>query len=151
MPGVETVLDEQGNQTLGLAHERSGELIALAKPESWFSYYYWLDDARASDFARTVDIYRKLGYDPVELFMNPKLSFPNLSVLWRLLKKRCGLRVLMDVIPLDTNLVKGSHGRITDNIKHGPVFISSESGLLPVDLVAATDVKQLILDHVFKQ
>lgn len=101
-PGISTVLDPA---ELELDHPRSGELIALAKPNSWFTYYYWLDDQRAPDFAPTVDIHRKPGYDPVELFMT---SMPR--AMWRLAQKKLGFRYKMDVIPLNANLVRGSHG-----------------------------------------
>ena len=76
LDGVERVLDEEGKRAFGLDHPRSGELVAIAAPDRWFSYYYWLDDARAPDFARTVDIHRKPGYDPVELFVDPAIRFP---------------------------------------------------------------------------
>jgi predicted AlkP superfamily pyrophosphatase or phosphodiesterase len=149
LPGVEAVLDADGKRAAGLDHPRAGELVAVARPDRWFTYYYWLDDAVAPDFARTVDIHRKPGYDPVELFLDPALRAPRASVGWRLLKKTLGLRYLMDVIPLDASLVKGSHGRPTDRLDAGPVVLSSEPALLPADVVDATAVKRLILDHVF--
>jgi predicted AlkP superfamily pyrophosphatase or phosphodiesterase len=147
--GVDDVLDEAGKRAHGLDHPRSGELVALAKPNAWFSYYYWLDDARAPGFARTVEIHRKPGYDPVELFLDPSIRFPKLALGARLAKRRLGLRTLMDVIPLDASLVKGSHGRITERAENGPLFISSRPALLPDGPVAATGVKELVLDHVF--
>ena len=149
LPGVESVLGEEGKRAAGLDHPRSGELVLVARPDRWFTYYYWLDDARAPDFARTVDIHRKPGYDPVELFLDPALRVPQASVGWRLAKKALGFRYLMDVIPLDAGLVKGSHGRPTDDLAAGPVIISSERELLPDGPVDATAVKALLLDHVF--
>jgi len=149
IPGIETVLDEEGKRAHGLDHPRSGELVAISAADRWFSYYFWLDDARAPDFARTVDIHRKPGFDPVELFLDPALKAPALKVGWTLARKALGFRYLMDVIPLDATLVKGSHGRITDDPNAGPVFISSEPSLLPDEEVQATAVKELILDHVF--
>jgi predicted AlkP superfamily pyrophosphatase or phosphodiesterase len=114
LPGVDAVV---APGDVELDHARSGELIALAKPNAWFAYYYWLDDARAPDFARTVDIHRKPGYDPCELFM----TSPVRAAL-RLAQKKLGMRYRMDVIPLDPNLVKGSHGlRPAD--EDGPVII----------------------------
>ncbi len=151
LPGVDRVLDEDGKREMGLDHERAGELIALSAPDKWFTYYYWTDDDRAPDFARCVDIHRKPGYDPVELFLDPDLIVPPLQVGWRLLKKVAGMRYLMDVIPLQPDLVKGSHGRITPDDASGPIFISTEAQLLPDERVHATDVKQLILDHVFQK
>ena len=150
LDGVERVLDDAGKRTIGLDHERSGELVAISKPDRWFSYYYWLDDRRAPDFARTVDIHRKPGYDPVELFVDPDIRFPMLATGWRLAKRKLGLRTLLDVISLkDTRLVKGSHGRLTDDPAHGPLVIGSRADLLPPDRVAATGFKQLVLDHLF--
>jgi predicted AlkP superfamily pyrophosphatase or phosphodiesterase len=149
--GIERVLDEEGKRAAGLDHPRSGELVAIAAPDRWFSYYYWLDDERAPDFARTVDIHRKPGYDPVELFVDPAIRFPPLAVGWRLLKRKLGSRALLDVISLkDTQLVKGSHGRLPDDPAHGPLVISSEPALLPEGEVAATDFKEVALSHVFR-
>jgi predicted AlkP superfamily pyrophosphatase or phosphodiesterase len=150
LDGVEAVLDEESKQAHGLDHPRSGELIAIAKADRWFSYYYWLDDARAPDFARTVDIHRKPGYDPVELFVDPAIRIPHLAIGWRLLKRKLGMRTLLDVISLkDTQLVRGSHGRLPHDPDHGPLVISSEGGLLPDGPIQATDFKQLVLAHVF--
>src|SRR5262249_27872844 len=104
-PGVERVLAESEKAAYGLNHPRAGDLVALAKENAWFTYYYWLDDAVAPDFARCVDIHRKAGYDPVELFLDPALKFPRLKIAWRLLQKALGFRMLMDVIPLDARLV----------------------------------------------
>src|SRR3954468_12702367 len=72
IPGIAELLDEDGKQAAGLAHERSGELVALAERDAWFAYHYWLDDERAPDFARGVEIHRKPGYDPNELFFDPE-------------------------------------------------------------------------------
>jgi len=150
LDGVERVLDEDGKRAMGLNHERSGELVAISKADRWFSYYYWLEDRLAPDFARTVDIHRKPGYDPVELFFDPALALPKLASAWRLGKRKLGLRTLMDVISLkDTALVKGSHGRLTDDPQHGPLVISSRASLLPAGAVEATGFKQVVLDHLF--
>jgi predicted AlkP superfamily pyrophosphatase or phosphodiesterase len=148
--GIEQVLDEDGKRAIGLDHPRSGELVAIARPDRWFSYYYWLDDARAPDFARTVDIHRKPGYDPVELFIDPGIRLPPVAIGWRLAKRKLGARTLLDVISLkDIALVKGSHGRLTDDPQQGPLVISSAPDLLPAGPVAATAFKQLVLEHVF--
>ena len=107
-------------------HERAGDLVAISNENAWFTYYYWQDDAVAPDFARCVDIHRKIGYDPVELFIDPELKFPMLKVAKFLAKKKLGFRAMLDVIPLDATLVKGSHGR--DNVVEGeqPIFASSK-------------------------
>lgn len=150
LDGVESVLDEGGKRAVGLDHERSGELVAISNADRWFSYYYWLDDRVAPDFARTVDIHRKPGYDPVELFIDPRIAFPMLATGWRLAKRKLGLRTLLDVISLgETPLVKGSHGRATDDPGHGPLVISSRPDRLSAGAVEATAFKQLVLDHVF--
>ena len=150
LPGVDIVLNRTEQRAFGLDHPRSGELVALAQPDAWFTYYYWLDDRNAPDIAHLVEIHRKPGYDPVELFVDPKIISPRLAVGWRLAKRALGLRTLMDVIPLDPSLVKGSHGRVLDNVERGPLIISSEPMLLKDDTVAATAVKDIILAHVFE-
>nr|WP_298372182.1 nucleotide pyrophosphatase/phosphodiesterase family protein [uncultured Halomonas sp.] len=151
LDGVESVWDAEGIEANGLAHPNAGELVAIAKPDRWFSYYYWLDDSRAPDYARTVDIHRKPGYDPVELFFDPKIKRPKLAAGWRVGKRKLGMRQLLDVISLkDTQLVKGSHGRITDDPNDGPLVISSQANLMPEGAVEATNFKALTLAHVFE-
>jgi predicted AlkP superfamily pyrophosphatase or phosphodiesterase len=132
-PGVERVLDEEGKRREHLDHPRSGELVAVAAPDAWFTYYYWLDDARAPDFARTVDIHHKPGYDPAELFLDPKIPAPKAKVAWTLLRRKLGMRALMEVTPLDATLVRGSHGRSPASPEHGPLLMTSEGGLLPAE------------------
>src|SRR6201996_1200528 len=149
LPGIEHVYDAADKPSVGLDHPRSGELVAMADARSWFTYYYWNDDRRAPDFARTVEIHRKPGYDPVELFLDPNISSPKLAVGKRLLMRKMGFRALMDVIPLDAALVGGSHGRITDDWSDGPLVISDRADLLDGKDLAATDVKSLLLESVF--
>jgi predicted AlkP superfamily pyrophosphatase or phosphodiesterase len=149
-PGIEEVWDEGGKRANGLDHPRSGELIAVSAADRWFSYYFWQDDALAPDYARTVDIHRKPGYDPVELFLDPALPSPQVTVALKLLRRKLGFRTLLDVIPLDASLVRGSHGRITDSPDDGPVFITSDADRLPPDKeVHALLVKEIVLNHVF--
>jgi len=145
--GVAQVLDEAGKQANHLAHPRSGELVAIAEPDAWFSYYYWLDDHRAPDFARTVDIHRKPGYDPVELFLDPQLKVPKAKIGLTLLKKQLGFRYLMDVIPLDASLVRGSHGRVTLSPNEGALLITRQH-LLDATAIEAIDVCPLLLQHL---
>lgn len=149
LPGVEQVLDENGKRAAGLDHPRSGELVAVSAADSWFTYYHFLDDQHAPDFARTVDIHRKPGYDPVELLIDPRIALPKLAVATRLARKLLGMRYLMDVISLDATIIKGSHGRPTDRPEDGPLFITSAPELLSEGAVPATAVKQLLLDHIF--
>lgn len=149
--GIESVWDKAQQATRGLAHPRSGELLAMSQKDRWFSYYFWLEDARAPDYARTVDIHRKPGYDPVELFMDPQLPFGKLSVAGKMLRRKLGFRGLLDVIPLDDTLVRGSHGRPTDDPRQGPLLLSNAPRLLSTweGELAATDVAQVLLAHVF--
>ncbi len=146
--GVERVLDDEGKREHHLDHPRSGDLVAVAEPHAWFTYYYWLDDDRAPDFARTVDIHRKPGYDPVELFLDPEIKRPKLKVAATLLKKYLGFRYLMDVIPLDASLVQGSHGTAPSSPDEAPLFITREARLLDGKQLDATDVFSLILRHL---
>ncbi len=136
-PGVQAVLDEPG-------HKRAGDLVAVSDENAWFTYYYWQDDARAPDFARTVDIHRKPGYDPAELFIDPQLAFPKLRIARRLLQKKLGFRMLMDVIPLDATLVKGSHGCRPVSRADWPVVIAPQAEWLGADVLTSTDVFGLI-------
>jgi predicted AlkP superfamily pyrophosphatase or phosphodiesterase len=147
-PGVSRVLDAKGKRESGLDHPQAGDLVALACENAWFTYYYWLDDAVAPDFARCVDIHRKPGYDPVELFLDPELAFPKLKIAWRLLKKKLGFRMLMDVIPLDATLVKGSHGICPENRKDYPLLITERAELLSSERILATDVYSVIRRQV---
>jgi predicted AlkP superfamily pyrophosphatase or phosphodiesterase len=150
LDGVDLILDEQGKKEYGLDNPRSGELIIIAKPRAWFTYYYWLEESKAPDFARTVDIHKKPGFDPVELFIDPSIKLRKIAILWRLLKKKLGFRTLMDVIPLDANLVKGSHGALPLSTDHGAVFICSQANTLTLEQktegLAVTQVKQTLLN-----
>jgi predicted AlkP superfamily pyrophosphatase or phosphodiesterase len=146
--GIDYVLDEPGKQDYHLNHDRAGELVAVAQPDAWFTYYYWLDDSRAPDFARTVDIHRKPGYDPLELFVNPQLKAPQLKIASKLLQKKLGFRYMMDVIPLDATLVKGSHGHLPQKSADCPVFITRQANLLNQDRFTAPEVFNLILAHL---
>lgn len=148
--GIEAVFDAEGKRAAGLDHPRSGELVAIAAPDRWFSYYFWLDDDKAPDFARTVDIHRKPGYDPVELFLDPALTLPMLSVVKHVAKVKLGIRSLMKVVSLSrTDLVRGSHGRLAEDEEHGPLVITTRPDLLPQGALDATDFKAFALDHVF--
>ncbi len=148
-PGVGLVLDEKSKSDYGLAHPRSGELVLLSEQDSWFTYYFWNDDAVAPDYARLIDIHNKPGYDPVELFMDPEIRFPLLKVGGKLLRKKLGFRYVMDVISLNASLVKGSHGLPTVPRNDGPILMTSEPRLLKQETVESTDVCELLLDHVF--
>jgi predicted AlkP superfamily pyrophosphatase or phosphodiesterase len=149
--GIERVLDRQEQAEYGIDHERAGELVVVAAPGAWFTYYFWLDDALAPDYARTVDIHRKPGYDPVELFVDPAIKLPKLRVARRLARKLMGFRYYMDVIGLDASIVRGSHGRLPtagNEASEGPVLISS-SRAIERDHIAMTEVKSMLLELQF--
>ena len=148
-PEIDLVLDEEEQKKHHLNHYRSGDLIAIAKPDFWFTYYYWLDDKKAPDFARNVDIHKKPGYDPVELFTDPKKKFMLGRIAFKLLKKKLGFRTMLNVIPLDANLVKGSHGAVNIDEKYYPLFIQENTETSPSKLIAPTEVCELILKHIF--
>ncbi|MBI3464460.1 MAG: alkaline phosphatase family protein [Planctomycetes bacterium] len=123
-PGVAEVLvgDDRGRYQLG--HPRSGEVILVADPDHWFAYYWWLDDSAAPPFARTVDIHRKPGYDPVELFFDPATKG----------------------IPLDASLVKGSHGAPARLPEQQGVLLASDAAMLPQKpTLRDTDVAGIVL------
>ncbi len=152
--GVARVLDRREQKRYGIDHPRAGDLVVVADRGAWFTYYYWLADDLAPDFARTVDIHRKPGYDPCELLVDPELTFPRLRVARRLLQKSLGMRYLMDVTPLDATLVKGSHGRLPDDPADGPVFLCSrpfaECGGEPArGTLPMSSVKDRVLELIF--
>jgi predicted AlkP superfamily pyrophosphatase or phosphodiesterase len=119
MDGVELILDRSAQVRYGIHHERAGDLVVMADDRSWFTYYFWMDDTKAPDYARAVDIHKKPGYDPVEMFMSSKLR-----AAYKLLRKKAGFRYVMDVIPLDATLAKGSHGRVGTPREYHPVLIA---------------------------
>ncbi len=140
-PGIAEVRDTTAMWGKGVASERGGDFIAISAADAWFTYYFWEDDAVAPDYARTIDIHRKPGYDPCELFIDPAIALPKLKVAGFLLRKKLGLRALLEVIPLDAALVKGSHGRDQVPMAERPVLLGSD---FPVS--TAEDVHLAILD-----
>jgi predicted AlkP superfamily pyrophosphatase or phosphodiesterase len=105
--GVDLILDNESKQHLRINHPRSGDLIAVANRDKWFSYYWWFDPSKSPIFAKKVDIHRKPGYDPVELFFDPSTKS----------------------IPLDGKLVKGSHGRLPLEGETKPVYVSNKKDI----------------------
>ncbi len=142
--GVDRVLDRAAQAEFGIDHTRAGELVCVAQPDRWFSYYYWLDAARMPDFARSVDIHRKPGYDPCELVLDPTLTLPKVRIGLTLLKKIMGFRYYMNVVGLDTKVVRGTHGRLPARDEDGPVFLCSSPGPAR-DRLAMTDVRDVLL------
>jgi predicted AlkP superfamily pyrophosphatase or phosphodiesterase len=141
LPGVAAVLDKEEQKPYHINHERSGDLVVLADDKSWFTYYFWMDDAVAPDYARVVDIHKKPGYDPVELFMTSKARAG-----YKLLRKKAGLRYVMDVIPLDAKLIKGSHGSLVADKSVHPVIITDN--VIDKEQLIATDVYNIIWEHL---
>lgn len=139
--GVARVLDKEQQKSFNINHERSGDFVLMANQNSWFTYYFWLDDAVAPDYARVVDIHKKPGYDPVELFMTSKARAG-----YKLLRKKAGLRYVMDVIPLDADIVKGSHGSVEVEEKFYPVLITERK--VNKEEISATDIYDIIWQHL---
>lgn len=121
--GIDEVLVGNEREKYDPAHERAGEIVLVSAPHSWQAYYWWLADDRAPKFARTVDIHRKPGYDPVEMHLD----------------------MATKTIPLDATLVKGSHGAPARDEAQRGVIIASEKGVLTGRLMADTDVCELVL------
>lgn len=138
VPGVDEVLDREAQARYGLDHERSGDLVVVAEPGAWFTYYFWLDDARAPEYARGVDIHRKPGYDPAELFFDPADRLAKAKAGLNLVKKKVGLRYAMSTVPLDASYVKGSHGRLPDSSADTPLVICSDAEV-PASVAGAVE------------
>jgi predicted AlkP superfamily pyrophosphatase or phosphodiesterase len=145
LPGVDLLLEGDAKAAAGLDHPRAGDLVAVAEPDAWFTYYYWLDDERAPDFARTVEIHRKPGYDPAELFLDPDDRLVKARAATALLRKKVGMRYVMGVVPLDPRHVRGSHGRLPAAGEDAPVLLCSEPSAAR-ERIAATEVRDLILE-----
>ncbi|MCY4778350.1 alkaline phosphatase family protein [Sphingobacterium sp. UT-1RO-CII-1] len=142
IPGVNKVLDREEQKAYQVDHERTGDLLVLADRDAWFTYYFWLDDNKAPDYARMVDIHKKPGYDPVEMFMTSKSR-----AIYKLLLKKIGFRAVLDITPLDANLVKGSHGIVDVDEAYYPILIGKDDFEGFVD---PTSVKQYLLDKIFE-
>lgn len=147
LPGVARVVAGPARAELGLDHARAGDLVALAQPDAWFAYPFWLDDRKAPDYARTVDIHKKPGYDPCELFFDPKLWWPKGRALRRLLQKKLGFRTLFDVVPLDPSLVKGSHGLPVAQAEDQPVCLG-DGPPPPAGEIPQTGIRDLLLQNL---
>lgn len=145
LDGVDRVLDAAGLHAAGLSHPRSGQLLALAEPDCWFAYPYWLDDARAPDFATCVAIHAKPGWDPSELFWRPGWR-GKLHIAKRLLQKKLGLRAPFDLVGGDPHLVCGSHGRIPSDDRQRATMITSWP--LSQDRVAMQEIKGLLVTRM---
>lgn len=123
--GVAEVLAGEARARYAVDHSRSGDVILVSAPDSWQAYYWWFDDARAPGFARTVDIHRKPGYDPVELHFDPATHS----------------------IPLDATLIRGSHGAPADAPSQRTVMLASQPGLFPGEVVRDVELFDVVLRH----
>jgi predicted AlkP superfamily pyrophosphatase or phosphodiesterase len=150
LPGVDEVLDRAAQAKYGLDHPRSGELVVVAEPDAWFTYYYWLNDNHAPDYARGVEIHRKPGYDPAELFFDPADPLVKVKAGLTLARKKLGLRYQMNVVPLTGDWVRGSHGRLPDSPADGPILLCSDpripGGVESSGRIEATAVADLVLN-----
>jgi predicted AlkP superfamily pyrophosphatase or phosphodiesterase len=122
-PGIADVVTAEGLAEYKIDHVRSGDLVLISDPHSWQAYYWWLEDAKAPQYARTVDIHRKPGYDPVELFIDARSK----------------------TIPLNANLVRGSHGAPAKEPAQRGVLLTSEPGVFLGGQLADTQVAELVL------
>lgn len=146
--GVEKVLYGEVLKEYNIEHERCGDIVVVADKDSWFTYYFWLDDAKAPDYARMVDIHKKPGYDPVEMLTDPKDKLVMAKVVGKLIKKKLGFRTVMNIIPIDANLIKGSHGRLTEDVDDYPILISNYKERILKEEIEAIEVRDLIEDHL---
>ncbi|QVL31813.1 alkaline phosphatase family protein [Telmatocola sphagniphila] len=145
LPGVEQVYSGEEREHIQLNHPRSGEIVLISRPKAWFAYPFWLEDKNAPDYARCVAIHHKPGYDPAELFLDPAIRFPIAKIGAKLIRKKLGFRMKMDVVPLDPNIVKGSHGRIADHPDDGPLLIGCGHS---EEVLPMTSFKQKFLEGV---
>lgn len=146
--GVEMVLSDEEIKVKNLNHERCGDLVVVADSRSWFTYYFWLDEKKAPDYARMVDIHKKPGYDPVEMLTDPKDPFVMPKVIGKLIRKKLGFRTVMNIIPLDAKLVKGSHGRIPEDDNDFPILITNNQSTKLHDKMEPTRVFEILRQHV---
>ncbi len=146
LPGVGRVLVGEERAEFNLTHERAGDIVLLSRPDAWFAYPFWLEEKNAPDYARSVAIHHKPGFDPCELFFDTRrLRFPKLHIAHRLAQKSLGMRMTLDVVPLDASLVKGSHGLPASDAQDRPLFIGP--GPAPAeDSFPMTSVKARLLE-----
>ncbi len=145
IPGVDRVYTGEERAQIALNHPRAGELVALAQPDAWFAYPFWLDAAHEPDYARTIDIHRKPGYDPCEMLFDPQLLWPKGRAIRRLIQKKLGFRTLFDVVPVDPTLIRGSHGLATAGDR--PLLIGD--GPAPTGPQKLVGVRDQILSALF--
>ncbi len=145
--GVAEVLDAAAQQKLGIAHARSGELIATATSRAWFAYPYWFDAAKTPDFADCIAIFDKIGTDTCELFLKPGLA-GKLHMARRLAQLALGLKVPFDIIDPDEKNVAGARRIARDDPQRGAAVVSSWD-LQQSGPVRMEDLQKLILSRMF--
>jgi len=151
-PGIEQVLTGEQRSAAGLGHARTGDIVLISNRDRWFSHDWWHDDDRAPDYQRTVDIHRKPGYDPRELFVDPAIRFPKLAIGSRIIRRKLGFRTLLDVIPTNTSLVRGSHGRVNQGLGWDGILVADAAANLNDDQdgrIPCTAVRDLALGTMF--
>ncbi len=144
--GIALILDDEGKKEYHINHERAGDLVIVADKKSWFTYYFWEDDSKAPDYARMVDIHKKPGYDPVEMLLDPKQKLIIPKIIFKVLAKKLGFRIVMNVIPLDATLVKGSHGAVDLEEEDKAIFIGNQEANT---FIEPTDIHDIILNQIF--
>lgn len=144
IPGVSRAFVGDERSSIHLNQSRSGEIVLLAEPDAWFAYPFWLEDRNAPDYARAVAIHAKPGFDPCELFFDPGFRFPKLHAARRLMQKKLGFRMTMDVVPLDAGIVRGSHGLAVADPRDRPILVGH--GPIPGGSVPMTAVRDLLLE-----
>ena len=152
VPGVDHVIRGEEKTHAGIDHERAGELVVVAERNRWFCHDWWDEDSKAPDYQRTVEIHKKPGYDPRELFIDPNIRFPKMKIAAKLLSKKLGFRTMMDIIPLDTSLVGGSHGRVHQPLGWDPVLITEAAANISEEedgRIPCTAVRDLLLSMLF--
>jgi predicted AlkP superfamily pyrophosphatase or phosphodiesterase len=144
VPGIGHVLVGEERADWQLDHPRSGEIILLSERDAWFAYPFWLNDEQAPDYAPCVAIHHKPGFDPCELFFDPRYRFPKLHAARRLVQKKLGFRTRFDLVPLNAALVHGSHGLPAASADHAALLIG-HGPIPPGSILPMTSVKAVLL------
>ncbi|MDC0856261.1 alkaline phosphatase family protein [Candidatus Nitrosopelagicus sp.] len=120
------ILNKKMQKELHIDNERSGDIILMSEKNSWFNYHWWTDEKFAPDFTFSVDIHRKPGFDPLELFFDMKT------------KK----------ISHDTSLIHGSHGIIDNEISKLPIIGTTISEKKLPEKLDMVEIMPRILDFL---
>ena len=145
--GVAEVLGPNPSESEALGHARSGQLLVIADPGSWFAYPYWLSADAAPDFAACVDIFNKPGFDPCELLLRPG-AFGGLHAARRFVQMKTGIRAPFDVISTDPGQIKGTRNVRPSDPMDGAALITSwprDAGIVPM-----VSLKQMVLERMLQ-